>query len=340
MKKISSAIAILFLILGAFGQNGLKGGDYFLLLNDRKSISLNGFENNTIKQIRTFPVKKESIYTTDHKTRVAIVDTANNNIRLYDLKTSQETKLSIPFDIRPETVLLNDDNLFIGGEMGKEMLVQYHIKSGQWYQLEIPEEIRFPGKAIDDLVVNDSLLLAIDNIIMPKYVLFYRLHPANKPVFSHFKKLKSNGAYEHIYQGRLSGNYFGLISETSSGYVGTTGHITIYQNIDLKESFSVSSNQQDKDYHTFNDFVIIEDKVVIASKEKGLGVFDIEQSYFKASDGSGNRLFNADVGTSKIRYTAYKNEMIRKLTLLPNTKKIILTLENKRGLIRHTVIEI
>jgi hypothetical protein len=240
--------------------------------------------------------------------------------------------------LKPKTILLNDENLFIGGEMGKEMLVQYNIQSQEWYQLQTPIEVMFPGKAIDDLVVNDSLLVAIDNIIMPKYVLFYRLNSNGRLELSHYNGLKYNGAYESIHQGRITESYIGLLSDSYSGYVGATNHITIYNNVDLSSSFALSSNQNDKNYHTFTDFILINNKIVIASKEKGLGIFEIKETYFKKTDEYSNRSSNRREDISKIKYRKYENQVITKLTLIPSTNKIVLTLEDTKGVIRHEII--
>ncbi|WP_310993143.1 hypothetical protein [Aequorivita marina] len=340
MKSLIFTVLFFLSYLTVLGQNGIKDGKLFLLQQDQKTISINSFENNEIKQIKTFAISKKSIYTTDQKSRVVVLDTAKNNISLFDLTNEIENKLKIPFDLKPKTILLNGENLFIGGEMVKEMLVQYNLQSKQWHKLQIPIEVMFPGKAIDDLVVNDSLLVAIDNIIMPKYVLFYKLGSKGKLDLSHFKELKSNGAYESIYQGRITDNYFGLISGTYSGYVGATEHITVYDDLNLKNSFALSSNEQKKDYHTFTDFVIIGDKIAIASKEKGFGLFQIKNSYFQESDEYRNSGFNSTVNLSKIKYEKIKNETVIKITIVPNTNKIVLTIENKKGKIRHEIREI
>lgn len=337
MKSLIFIMIIFFSYATVFGQNGLNNGNLFLLRQDKKTISINSFENDEIKLIKTFAITEKSIYTTDQESRVVVLDTAKNNLSLFDTKTESRSELKIPFDLKPKTILLNDENLFIGGEMGKEMLVQYNLKSQEWYTLQIPIEVMFPGKAIDDLVIKDSLLIAIDNIIMPKYVLFYNLRAKGILDLSHFKELKSNGAYESIHQGRITENYFGLISGTYSGYVGATEHITVYDNLKLENSFALSSNEQEKDYHTFTDFVIIGNKIVIASKENGIGLFQIKNSYFKDSDKYRNSDFNSTVSTSKIKYVKIKNETVTKITIIPNTNKIVLTLENKKGRIRHEI---
>jgi len=338
MKKLI-AILTLFYSLTALGQNGVKGS-YFLLLNNKSTISLNTFKNSAILEHKTFDITEKSIFTTDKKSRVAILDTAQNSIVLYDFLLSKETNLTIPYELKPKTILLFDSKLFIGGEMGKEILIQYQIKKNQWEKLEVPEEVQMWGKAVDDLVVNDSLLIAIDNIVTPKYVLFYNLKSEAKVELVHFKELKHNGAYESIHQGRITETYIGLLSDTYSGYVGATNHITIYNNLDLTNSFALSSNQNDKNYHNFTDFVLTKDKVVIASKEKGLGIFEIKESYFEKTNKYSNRRSNRREDISKIKYTKYNNQVITKLTLIPNTSKIVLTLEDKKGIFSNEIIKI
>ena len=232
MKKLTLTSITFFLLLSLFGQNGLKNGNLFLLQKDKKTISLNSFENNKINELKSFSISEKSIYTTDQKARVAILDTAKNNLTIFDIDSSNQIKLTIPFDIKPKAVLLYNDNIFVGGEMGKEILIQYNFRNEKWYQLEIPKEVVFWGKAIDDLVVNDSLLIAIDDIVMPKYILFYHLNSSNRLELSHFTELKSNGCYEEICFGRISNEFLVLKSKTAS-MGGRTNHITIIKNFDF-----------------------------------------------------------------------------------------------------------
>jgi hypothetical protein len=335
MKQLLSIIIFIHLFFIGYGQNGLQRGNYFLLIEDSLKISINSFEDNQIKKINTFSISEKEIFTTNKESKVAILDTAMNKIRLYDIKTQSRHLIEIPFIIKPKTILINYENLFIGGEMGKELLIQYNYKNKNWYQLEIPPEVMFSGKAVDDLVVNDSLLIAIDNIVVPKYVLFYNLKSKNKLELLSFKELQSNGAYESIHEGRITKKYFGLISETFSGYTGASEHITIYNNLNLNNSFSISTNQNDKNYHTFKDFVIVKEKIFIASKEKGFGSFKIKKSYFKKSYEYTNGRFYSRVKSSKIKYERFKKETVEDLTLIPNTDTIVLTLKNQEGKIRH-----
>ncbi len=340
MIKTAFTTIIFSLLMTAFGQNGMKNGGLFLLRKDKNTISINSFEKDEIKELKTFPVSEKSIFSTDQREKVAILDTSNNKLTLFDIYSSNQIELDIPFDIKPKSVLLSNKNLFVGGEKSKEILIQYHLSDNKWHQLEIPKKVVFFGKAVDDLVVNDSFLIAIDDLVMPKYILFYHLNLLGKLQLSHYKALKANGSYENIYAGRITDKYLGLLSGTISGYSGAANHITIYQNLELTNSFSISSKLNGADSHQFTDFLIVKDKLVVACKQKGLGVLEIKESYFNSSEETSSPSFNTVVSSSNVEYTNYGNSTIIQLTLIPNTSKIVLTLEDENGLITYEVIEV
>lgn len=341
MKKGLLITFLLFSLFIIFGQNGIKKGDLFILLEDTNTISINSYENGAIKLIRTFPITLKSLYTTDHKERVAILDTAKKEVTIYSIK-SGEIKLTIPFEINARSILLEENNLFIGGDKRRkklhitnyeQVLLQYHLKNEQWYQLEIPINVG----AIDDILVNDSLVIAFDNIVFPKYLFFYHKNITHQLELSHFTKLKYNGPYEHISQGRITDKYIGLLSKTER-YYRTDNFITIYNNLDLTNSFALSFEVLHPNDFTIIDFLLIKDKIVIADGEKGVGIFEIEDSYFKKNENKINENHREDI--SKIQYTKYQNYDIIKLTLIPFTDKVVLTLLNKNGTIKHEIIEI
>jgi len=341
-KKMLTIISFTLSVITACKQIEPIVGGYFLLLNDKETVSLNTYENNEIQESEIFSISEKSIFTTDQKEKVAILDTDKNIITLYEIQTSNETTLPIPYDIKPKTILINGDNLFIGGEMGEEMLIQYHMLSDKWYQLEVPKEVNKWGKAIDDLVVSGNQLIAIDNVVLPKYILFFRLkNTTGKLAFSHFKELKYNSSNEEIFQGRITPNYFGLRSSATYMF-GHSEHITIYNSLNLKKSFAISTERElldEENVNTFNDFLIIDNKIVIASKEYGLGLFEIKNSYFTKGF-TYDRKANTSIDASEITYKKSKNENIIKLTQIPNTKKIVLTIENDSTKIRNEFIDI
>ncbi|MCL2801478.1 MAG: hypothetical protein FWD28_06965 [Treponema sp.] len=359
MKKYILIILPVFLLLSCFGLdprqssdrlspsgftsfnmslNQHKEGTYFLLVKDERTISINTYENGSINEIRTIDVPENSIVGTNQKDVIAVIDTNNNTILIYDINTSKETQLSIPFSIKPKCILINNENIFIGGIMGEELLIQYHLKNEEWHRLEIPQEVTIWGKAIDDMVINDNFLIAVDNIVIPKYILFYHLNPTSKLEYSHYRELKDNGPYEHIYQARISPKYLGLASYTISGYTGVFQHITIYNDLELRHSFAISFRiERISDLYSnrrINDFIIIQDKIYIADRINGLGILEIDESYFRA-----NRR-NFEIDAKNINYMQYTNEEILRFTQVPNEDKIILTIRSLTGAIRYAIFEL
>jgi hypothetical protein len=334
MKKIILTSILILLFQVAFGQNGLKNGNLFLLQKSKETYSINSFQNDNINELKTFSVSKKSIITTDQKEKVAVLDTVKNEIQLFDIDTSRKTKLSIPFDIKPKSILMNQHNVFVGGEMGKELLVQYHLKSKKWFKLKIPKEIMLYGKAVDDIVINDSLLIAVDNIIIPKYILYYKLNSTDKLEYSHFERLKSNSSYESIHTARITENYLGLIS-TTMNWGTQSEHITLYSDLKLLKSFAISTEYKGK--WSFNDILIVGNKLFVANSLKGLGVLDIKENYFKKSE---HDLFIKDIDEKLVQYKKYHNREIIKLTKIPEEQKIVLTIKNKAGSIKNEILEI
>jgi hypothetical protein len=336
MQKIifTSIIFLSFQVI--FGQNGLNNGNLFLLQENRKTYSINSLKNDQINKLKTFAVSEKSIITTDQKERVVVLDTMQNKIQIFDIHTTKETILSIPFDIKPKTILINQHNLFIGGEMGKELLIQYHLKSKKWFKLKIPKEVMSYGKAVDDLVVNDSLLIAVDNIIIPKYILYYKLNLTDKLEYSHLEKLKSNSSYESIHQARITENFLGLLS-TTMNWGTQSEHITLYSDLKLLTSFAISTEYKGK--WSYNDILIVDNKLFIANSFKGFGVLEIKEDYFQESKHE-HDIFNENVDEKMIQYKRYLNKEIIGLTKIPNESKIVLTLKNKGGKIENEIIKI
>lgn len=66
MKLIFSILSF-FIYLTLYSQNGLDDGDLFILQTEINKISVNKFENEIIKEIKTISINKNSIFSTDQK---------------------------------------------------------------------------------------------------------------------------------------------------------------------------------------------------------------------------------------------------------------------------------
>src|SRR5690606_8107922 len=85
-----------FLVLVACGQHGPMTGDYFLLLKDQRTVSVNTYEDGQLFENKTHKINKNMIYATDGVSNVALLDTAKNALLIFDINSSKEIRLTTP----------------------------------------------------------------------------------------------------------------------------------------------------------------------------------------------------------------------------------------------------
>ncbi len=82
---------------------------------------------------------------------------------------------------------------------------------GRWHPLPIPDQALRPGKAVDFLFTVDDLLLGVDDVVFPLYLLRWEL-PTHRPLPP--LQLPDHGTYEHICDAALVDHRVALVSTT------------------------------------------------------------------------------------------------------------------------------
>lgn len=81
-----------------------------------------------------------------------------------------------------------------------------------WHAAVIPEALWQPRKAIDHLFVRGSVLIAVDNIVMPKFLLTYGLADRLRPRLERVVTLRDFGAGGHILDAALGPRWLAVLS--------------------------------------------------------------------------------------------------------------------------------
>ena len=244
--------------------------------------------------------------------------------------TNQE---KIPIGFNTQTIEYHKSYLFIGGDWETgPFFYAYNIRDEDWHKINIPTEIFFPGKAIDDFIVVSDSLIAVDNIVMPKYLIYYPLSFLPDTEASRIFELESNGTYESIRKAVTSEGYIGLLSGTAGGYSkSNSDHVTVIKKANNSDGFSISSRKNKPfDYYKWNDIEIVENKLYIASWEKGLGRIRIKESYFKNKSPKYDSPHNREIGKWRIRYNMFSQKRLIQI-LKFSENKLILIYKNKKG---------
>lgn len=324
---MKTLIIIIFLAVAGFAckkedvsnetNNNNVEKKYFTLRDSDNTVSIYYFSNNEIIQKKSFQVNENTIYSFDGKSNIVFIDVATNQIKIHDIITNEEFLPQMQHDINIKSVFIKNENILIGGQYQVEMMLQYNIELEEWFVPEIPEQFMKPGKSIDDFVLKDSIIIAVDNVVTPKFLLYYKLKQNSVLEYLYDFQLFPGGAYESFFKGVISDYYLTLLSRSFSGWSGEHFHISVYDINNMDSFFMINSKPAEK----FKDVLLIGKKLLIASNQRGLGKLVIEN--ISAETGEG------------IEFEPIPN--IYKLTKIPKTTNYVVTTRDEGGVYEHFI---
>lgn len=96
--------------------------------------------------------------------------------------------------------LIHDGQVIAGGHSrkGEALWTRALGRDRVWTSISLPDVVRKRGKSIDAVFARDDELIAIDNILMPKWILVYELLPALREAGVELVRLPSHTTYEQI----------------------------------------------------------------------------------------------------------------------------------------------
>lgn len=156
----------------------------------------------------------------------------NNTIKIFDAAAQLLWKKE---NVSYRAIAFKDNTVYLGGEYS----TQYNVSgnSGMFSLMNLDSihfdsiDIRVPieqkeGKAIDDILILDESLALVDNIVFPKFIIYYDISEPTTPIYKCINELPNNGTYEHIVKGDISQFGTVLLSATV-GQFGSGDHISI-----------------------------------------------------------------------------------------------------------------
>lgn len=117
---------------------------------------------------------------------LVVIDQNFNRIAV-DLITDDRTQRHFELKAKGEECFhcarMVGETLYLGGNRETECLWHIDLSASQQQRIPcpMPEECTGQGKAVDDFVVFGDLLIAVDNVIFPKYFIKYDVSEPNTP---------------------------------------------------------------------------------------------------------------------------------------------------------------
>lgn len=153
--------------------------------------------------------------------RVVIMDSGKKRAGLFELLDEEPwIKRVLPFATLPK-----DCHGDVALAVGEGMVVGGHSKSGEslwwrhptqavdrWTPLNLPKEIKRPGKSIDGLHQDGRRLIAVDDVVAPRWLILYRLEDDESLALEKKVLLPAHFPYERIVDSHLGEKTLWLVS--------------------------------------------------------------------------------------------------------------------------------
>ena len=150
----------------------------------------------------------------------AFLDQANKRVGLYEFLDSEpwfEKKMSpvtLPKNCSGDDLLIHNNIIYVGGRSkAGEFLWQKDIDNTNWQALPFPKDFApMQYKSIDLLFLDGNKLIAVNDIIFPKWIFTYDISEREKPKPVDIISLEQHTTYESVYAGADNDNYIAILS--------------------------------------------------------------------------------------------------------------------------------
>ena len=193
----------------------------YIFLPHENNIWLHQLEGSKPIPVAKLPGSDDAKYfmSTDHSL-FAFLDQAQKRIGLYKLLDREpwfEKKMSpvtLPKNCLGDDVLIHNTTIYVGGRSKSgEFLWQRGLTDQNWLALPFPDDFSPKhNKSIDLLFLDGNKLIAVDDIVYPKWIFTYDISESKHPKPIDIVSLKQHTSYESIYGGADNDDYIALLS--------------------------------------------------------------------------------------------------------------------------------
>ncbi len=279
-------------------QHNIKNmTDYpiFLLPKDDHMITAK-IEGNEIKILKKTTFPSGSRYAISNQGIAACIDQESKLIIYGQLNETGDFKyiknLPFPNTINPTSLCIINNNIIFGGEEKHAicnninsygLVISYSITNDKSLILNMPKQLHC--SSIDELLVDNNRILAIDNFISPKHIVEYDFSNPEFPHLLNTYNLHFNDEpISSVKKGCINKDFFLLFSSTL-GEKGIKNYINIYKKnnynnyIGLSQCFNLNNIELGK-IHSWRDIFLVPNKdlLLITSNTGDLGVYFIDNN--------------------------------------------------------------
>jgi len=254
------------------------------------------YSNYELNHLCILPFISEDHVITDGEIVVGVSGSSLIIIKINDyIQKGELEAVELPSDLIVHTLCIGRKRrqaIYIGGktqvsmfeDTEKECQSMYYIGLNTMsYELKpfpLPDDLKKPGKAIDDVGLYMDWVYVLDDLILPKYLYIFGVKDFE---LKEVLPLEVHGTYEGYLRVVINYKYIIMLSGTI-GDGGGGRHLTFYERESLKYLSSLSLLWSSRDIGLmsdvgpmFNDILLIDNYLIIAAGKGGVVKLNLDQ---------------------------------------------------------------
>ena len=164
------------------------------------------------ERLAPFPITGQFMWCwSDDRRHLLAVDQGRKRVTTYRLEGESFVRTmspsTLPKDVKAHCIAMKGAQPYIG-----EVSLWLPRGPREWTHIPMPEFASGEGKRLDGLLIDGDRLIAVDDLMLPKYNLEYDITDAANPVYVGSERIRPNITYERIYAAARGERWFVTLS--------------------------------------------------------------------------------------------------------------------------------
>jgi hypothetical protein len=189
--------------------------------------------------------------------------------------------VELPRGAEVHALVLIDGVVYAGGSSSGEVLGRVDLGGeARWERIEVPREVLRMGKGIDGFALHGGRLVAVDDMILPRYLLLYDVADPRAPRFLEARDLKAHSTGESVIGVASNERAIALLSTSANhGFFGV--HVALLDLETLEERAVLHAEKKGslRQGHgpvvDFSSVGLSDEALLIAAGAAGIGVIEL-----------------------------------------------------------------
>ena len=182
------------------------------LLPSSHGLRLCSCEGERVEPLADFPCAQPDLWCwSDDRSHALAVDQGRKRVTTFRLEDQDFVRtmspLALPRNVKANCIAMKGPQPYIGATS-----IWLPDSEGGWLQTPMPGFARGAGKRLDGLLFDGDRLVAVDDLVLPKWNLEYDVATPDQPRYVRAVEIRANTSYERIFAAAGGKRWFATLS--------------------------------------------------------------------------------------------------------------------------------